>query len=788
MLKSRLIGAVLTALFFAPSGAVAQFGDRFGSAVGVADGRLLVVKPMVGQGRAGVYVFAERSGDWELEASLHPVGGDDTGDGLAPSLAAAETVVLVGAADPSGYWAGHVYSTTSLDAGGVRLGLVPDAADREPMPMSMALMNAISQPPPRTVALDPGGRIAAVFNGSRRDPAVHVFESTDSGGWREMVVLRPQEAFDGFGSAVAATGDHVFVGAPQHGRVGAVVVFGRGADGGWEATAVLSPSDLPAGSAFGSSLAASYGSLWVGAPALGSVFEYTLEDGGPESVARVDGPAGSEGFGRALAVAGDELWVGAPSADDRRGLVLQYRRSGTDWSLAGRLQPEGLVAEDEFGAALALGMGAAVVGAPGVRGGLGGAVGYSRPVGGRWDAGTWLDPRTQLESLTSGEIRCEDGVAAGFECDEVDLLSFLSIESLGGDPTETLTDVWGWTDPVTSREYALVGRSTGVAIVDIGEPTGPVYVADAPANRTHARDIKVYGNHMFVTGDRAEDHGLLVFDLEQVRNAATRPVVLEPSAKYEGIASAHNLVIDTESGFAFTVGNRLGGETCGGGLHMVDIRDPSNPVFAGCYTDTEGLIWQGRTHDGQCVVYRGPDEDYRGRQICFALNETAVRIVDVTDKANPIPVSAGRYPGTGYIHQGWLTEDHRYFYQNDELDELAGLTPGTRTLIWDVEDLDDPVLVSEVQGPNRATDHNLYVAGNRMYQANYHAGFFVFDITERERPVQVGFFDTTPYGGDPPGYTGGAWTAFPFFESGSVVVSSMNEGLFILRPRRPILP
>ncbi len=159
---------------------------------------------------------------------------------------------------------------------------------------------------------------------------------------------------------------------------------------------------------------------------------------------------------------------------------------------------------------------------------------------------------------------------------------------------------------------------------------------------------------MFVTGDRAEDHGLLVFDLEHLRNATTRPVVLEPSAKYEGIASAHNLVIDTESGFAFTVGNRLGGETCGGGLHMVDIRDPSNPVFAGCYTDTEGLIWQGRTHDGQCVVYRGPDEDYRGRQICFALNETAVRIVDVTDKANPMPISAGRYPGTGYIHQGWV--------------------------------------------------------------------------------------------------------------------------------------
>jgi len=266
------------------------------------------------------------------------------------------------------------------------------------------------------------------------------------------------------------------------------------------------------------------------------------------------------------------------------------------------------------------------------------------------------------------------------------------------------------------------------------------------------------------------------------------PATLEPDAVYEEVASVHNLVVDTESGFAYTVGTNTGGQSCGGGLHMIDIRTPTEPTFAGCYTDTEGLIWSGRTHDAQCTVYRGPDEDYQGRQICFAANETALRIVDVTDKTAPVPIAAVSHPGTAYIHQGWLTEDHRYLYVNDELDEIVGTTERTRTLIWDVAELDDPILVAEHLGPDQATDHNLYIQGDRAYLANYQAGFRVLDVSDPENPVEVGWFDTTPYGPNPPGFGGGAWTAFPFFESGNVAVSSINEGLFLLRPRPAVLP
>ena len=137
---------------------------------------------------------------------------------------------------------------------------------------------------------------------------------------------------------------------------------------------------------------------------------------------------------------------------------------------------------------------------------------------------------------------------------------------------------------------------------------------------------------------------------------------------------------------------------------MVDINDPLNPVFAGCFAHPNtGRRNTGNSHDTQCVIYHGPDEDYAGREICVNSNETALSVADVTDKDNPIAVATADYPGVQYAHQGWLTEDHRYFYSNDELDEVNGTVEATRTLIWDLADLDDPFLLSEYMNPTKAT-------------------------------------------------------------------------------------
>ncbi|NIP82449.1 MAG: choice-of-anchor B family protein, partial [Gemmatimonadetes bacterium] len=213
---------------------------------------------------------------------------------------------------------------------------------------------------------------------------------------------------------------------------------------------------------------------------------------------------------------------------------------------------------------------------------------------------------------------------------------------------------------------------------------------------------------------------------------------------------------DEDAGLAVAVGASGGGQSCGGGLHMIDVTDPLGPEFVGCFGDPRTGMGTGYSHDAQCVTYRGPDARYRDHQICLGSNGGALSIADVTDRARPIALAAAGYPNSVFLHQGWFSEDQRYFFMNDEIDEIAGVTPRTRTLVWDLERLDDPVLVNEHMGTTAASDHNLYIRGDTMYQANYVSGLRILDISDPENPREVGYFDTVP-GENAPGFAG-AWS------------------------------
>ena len=774
--------------------------DGFGRAVSVSGSDVLVSKPGAAQGPATIYVFRRGAdGSWSVVDELSAPEGSGAGEGFSPTMAAAGETVLVGSGDADAFFGAHAFA---IDGGRFayagRLPLDPEAS-AEPAggAVDLGTVMRILSPPSRPVATDGVRAAVSLVSGGLTTPGVRVLErSGDDGGWTIRAEISPPDlpAGTSFGHSLALDDDLLVVGAPGFGGSGAAMLYERNAQNGdWSEIGPLAPDSFPPGSRVGEAVAIIDGTVLVSAPrardgASVLVFERRSDGGGWGVTQRIRSPDpdARDLFGVALAASGTELWVGAPRADDAVGAVYRYRRVERtgEWEAHGALTAPGAEPGFGLGSAVALGE-AGVVGAPGADGGRGRAAVFSRD-GDAWRSDGWVVAGSELERIADGEVTCADGDAAGFDCHDVDLLAFLPISAIGGEPGETVSDVWGWTDPETGREYALLGRTGGAAIVDVSDPSGASYLGVVAANPSGARDLKVYRDHLFFTGDGAGNHGLVIFDLTRLRDVGETPTTFEPDTVYRGIASAHNLVLDTESGFAFPVGSSGGGETCGGGLHMVDVRDPMNPTFAGCYTDTHGLIAPGRTHDAQCTVYSGPDEPYRGREICFVSNETALRVVDVTDKANPLPISAASYPGMAYIHQGWLTDDQRYYYLNDELDELVGNTDRTRTFIWDVSELDDPVLVGHVDGPDAATDHNLYVKGDRMYQANYQAGMRVFDISDPEAPFEIGFFDTTPYEGNPPGFNG-AWTAYPFFESGTVVVSSIHEGLFVLRPRRRAL-
>jgi len=284
----------------------------------------------------------------------------------------------------------------------------------------------------------------------------------------------------------------------------------------------------------------------------------------------------------------------------------------------------------------------------------------------------------------------------------------------------------------------------------------------------------------------ARGHGMQVVDLTQFRSMESRPFVfanntfntaqppqLKETAFYGEFGNAHNLVINEETGFAYSVGTG----TCAGGLHIVDISNPIVPTYAGCYSA------DGYTHDAQCVIYSGPDVKFSGKEVCFCYNEDTLTIVDVSDKSKMFLISRTGYQGSQYTHQGWLLHDSSHLLLNDELDEMFGTTPGgrTRTLVWDVTDLAKPIFKTSYIAKDTSIDHNLYIIGDIAYLANYCDGLRVLDVSQAKQGTitQKAFFDVAPDCSSLQFL--GSWSVYPYFSSGTIVVSSIERGLFVLK-------
>jgi choice-of-anchor B domain-containing protein len=381
-------------------------------------------------------------------------------------------------------------------------------------------------------------------------------------------------------------------------------------------------------------------------------------------------------------------------------------------------------------------------------------------------------------SQNSKTVLCQDGFAGPYPCQNIDLVSRLSLSELGGGEETKGNDLWGWTDPQTNSEYVLMGLSDGTAFVNIDDPENPAFLGLLPTHTISStwRDIKVYSNHAYIVADRPSLHGMQVFDLTQLRSITSTTTFTE-TAHYDQFGNGHNMFINEDSGFAYVFRT----ETCAGAFHMVDLQDPINPAFAGCFEDG------GLTSDSQCANYSGPDGDYQGREICFTGSDDAFTIGDVTDKSAPVQIDSLTYSNISRAHQGWLTEDQLYFLLSDTLDEV-NLGNDTRTYLWDVSDLDNVTYLGYYEHPTAAIDHNVYITGDFAYQTNFRAGLRILDTRNVGSGIlqQVAFFDVAP-DSDSPVKTG-AWSSYPWFESGIVAVSDTEQGLFLLRPDLTQLP
>ena len=315
--------------------------------------------------------------------------------------------------------------------------------------------------------------------------------------------------------------------------------------------------------------------------------------------------------------------------------------------------------------------------------------------------------------------------------------------------------------------------SVGTSFIDITDGINPIVLGHLPTNTVNSiwRDVKTYGTFAFIVSE-ASNHGMQVFDLTKLRDIdiTNAPVAFSADAVYNGFGRAHNIVINEDNAYAYAVGTT----TFSGGPHFVDISDPLNPIAAGGYAN------DAYSHDAQVITYNGPDTDYIGQEILIGSNENEVVIVDITDKTNPTRISTIDYANIGYTHQGWFTEDFRYFILGDELDE-RNFGINTRNIIFDFSDLDNPIFHMDYYGPTAAIDHNGYVKEELLYLSNYTAGVRMIDLANIASGSisEMGFFDTYPENNATS--FNGVWNVYPFFPSGNIIVSDIDNGFFVIR-------
>jgi choice-of-anchor B domain-containing protein len=378
---------------------------------------------------------------------------------------------------------------------------------------------------------------------------------------------------------------------------------------------------------------------------------------------------------------------------------------------------------------------------------------------------------------------CVEGTAGGYPCRNIALSSFTNFAGLGTTAGASGNDIWGWHDG--NEDYAIMGCTTGTSFIRITDPENVEVLGFLPTETSSStwRDMKVVNDHAFIVSEAA-GHGMQIFDLTRLRGlSADSSRRFTRDAHYSGVGNSHNIASNPETNTVFIIGATRTGNgitTCSGGIHMIDVSDPKNPVFDGCYAT------DGYSHDIECVIYRGPDSRYTGNEICWGYNENTLTLVDITDRANPVQLSRTSYTGYRYTHQGWLSTDQRWALLDDELDESYGSDKRTRTYIWDCASLTNPVMTQIFISSETSIDHNMYIYardnGDWVFQSNYEAGLrllhFDSDLGNLE---EYGYFDVYP--SRTTANFEGTWSNYPFdLTNGAVALTSINYGFFMVTP------
>lgn len=312
-----------------------------------------------------------------------------------------------------------------------------------------------------------------------------------------------------------------------------------------------------------------------------------------------------------------------------------------------------------------------------------------------------------------------------------------------------LSNLWGYA--ADGREYAIVGTRSGTSVVDVTIPTAPAEVGFISGGQTMWREVKTFGHYAYVVEENVSE-GLVVIDLSQLPNTIT-------ATNWYGngdisFTTAHTLYID-ENGILYVFGANYGL----GGAIMADLSaDPTNPPILGVFNERY-------IHDG----YVRNDTLWAAE-----INDGQLDVVNVTDKSNPIVMASFNTPNN-FTHNCWLSDDGTKLYTTDEVF-------GAYVASYDVSDLSDIKELDRIQSNpgSFSPPHNTYVVNHNFLPTSYYTdGVVIFDATYPDNLIQIGNYDTSPLTG---GDFNGAWGVYPYLPSQNLLVSDMQEGLFVIRP------
>ncbi len=404
-------------------------------------------------------------------------------------------------------------------------------------------------------------------------------------------------------------------------------------------------------------------------------------------------------------------------------------------------------------------------------------------------------PRIVAQKLAA-PTACAGGRAGTFPCHNIDYLGQVQLTEIPGAPTSA-SNLWGFVDLDDNREYAVLGHRNGTAVYDVTNPAVPVLIGNIPGLSSAWREVKVYQfrepgapahrAYAYISTE-APTGGLQIIDLTNLPNSVALANTLTEfgtshTLYISNVDYATNAALAGATPFLYIAGANV----AGGAFRIYSLADPVHPTLvtpspAGngyMHDSTSMLITDNRTT--QCAAAHNPCE------VLVDFNETTVDLWDVTDKAAPARLSTTGYGTATYTHSGWPSADNRYIIVHDELDELRrGINTSIYTL--DIADLRAPSIVTSYTGGTTTTDHNGYTIGNRYYVSHYKRGLVIFDSTNPRALAEMGSFDTYLSPAANTAGTDGAWGVYPFLPSGTLLVSDIENGMFLLKRNETLPP